>query len=101
MPNSKFKIPFAARTLTNPITPIAPITPQFKIQNSKFRIPAACAQFTIQNSLPVPFVPFVPLVLQVPRWRELVARAQFKIHNSEFKIPTRIIGLKNSFLYGG
>ena len=26
---------------------------------------------------------------------------QFNIQNSEFKIPTRIIGLKNSFLYGG
>ena len=30
VPNSQFKIPFAARTLTHPITP------QFKIQNSKF-----------------------------------------------------------------
>ena len=27
-----------------------PIAPQFKIQNSKFRIPAAGAQFTIPNS---------------------------------------------------
>ncbi|EKY11834.1 hypothetical protein HMPREF9075_00536, partial [Capnocytophaga sp. oral taxon 332 str. F0381] len=49
---------------------------------------AACAQFIIHNSLPV------PLVVPVP---------QFTIHNSQFPSHylERIIGLKNAYLYDG
>ena|GEM_PF-2601894 len=60
------------------------------------------SQFSPHPTCPTrPTSRIIACVAHIPRWRELVARAQFKIHNSEFKIPTRIIGLKNSFLYGG
>ena len=103
--NSQFIIPFAARTLTHPITPIAPIiarvahTPLFPLLPQSLPTNSTTAAFSpfwkggrgecYFISLPVPQFKIQNskfIICQFPRWRKLAACAQFKIQNSEFTI---------------
>ena len=80
MSNSQFKIPFAARTLTHPITP------QFKIQNSKFSpSPTIAGTARTPSLLNPPTSPILPTRLTCPTC--LTRPSSPTIHNSKFTIP--------------
>ena len=80
VPNSQFKIPFAARTLTHPITP------QFKIQNSKFSpSPTIAGTARTPSLLNPPTSPILPTRPTCPTC--LTRPSSPTIQNSEFTIP--------------
>ena len=92
--NSEFIIPFAARTLTHPITPIAPIIARVAHTPLFPSLPT--------NSTTAAFSPFERGVggnvtlFPSPSHNSKFTICQFPSHYLE-----HFIGLKNSFLYGG